>query len=273
VRASPGAPGRAAAVLVDSHCHLDRVDLAPYDGDFGAFVAATRAAGVGHMLCVAIDLEAYPAMLALVDPYPEVSISVGVHPSDPGSIDPEPEALAALARHPKNVAIGETGLDYYHGKGDLGWQRERFRRQIAAARLARKPLIVHSRDARADTLAILREEGARDVGGVMHCFTEDWSTAASAMDLGFCISFSGIVTFRNADALREVARRVPDDRLLIETDAPYLAPVPHRGKPNEPRHVVHVAALVAQLRGTDPDAVAALTRDNFARLFQVPLAA
>jgi TatD DNase family protein len=260
-------------MLVDSHCHLDRIDLAPYGGDFGAFVAATRAAGVGHMLCVAIDLAAYPEMLALVEPHDDVSVSVGVHPNERDAAEPEPDALAALARHPRNVAIGETGLDYFHGKGDLEWQRERFRRQIAAARIARKPLIVHSRDARADTLAILREEGARDVGGVMHCFTEDWDTAAAAMDLGFHISFSGIVTFRNADALREVARRVPDDRLLIETDSPYLAPVPHRGKPNEPRHVAHVAALIAELRCTDVDAVAALTRDNFARLFGVPLAA
>ena len=263
------ARSRPDHMLVDSHCHLDRVDLAPYGGDFAAFVAATRAAGVGHMLCVAIDLTDYPAMLALVEPYDDISVSVGVHPNERDAVEPEPEVLAELAQHPKNVAIGETGLDYFHGKGDLEWQRARFRRQIAAARRARKPLIIHSRDARHDTLAILREEGARDVGGVMHCFTEDWDTAAAAMDLGFHISFSGIVTFRNADALRDVARRVPDDRLLIETDAPYLAPVPHRGKPNEPRHVAHVAALIAQLRGTDAKTIAALTRGNFARLFGV----
>jgi len=199
-------------------------------------------------------------------------VSVGVHPNEQDATEPEPDVLAELARHPKNVAIGETGLDYFHGKGDLEWQRERFRRHVAAARLAKKPLIIHSRDARADTLAILREEGAVDVGGVMHCFTEDWDTAAAAMDLGFYISFSGIVTFRNAADLREVARRVPDDRLLIETDSPYLAPVPHRGRPNEPRYVAHVAAQLAELRGADADAIADLTRDNFARLFGVRVA-
>jgi TatD DNase family protein len=258
-------------MFVDSHCHLDRVDLTPYGGDFSALLGAMRAAGVGHSLCVSIDLEAYPRMLALVEPYPEVAVSVGVHPNEQDAAEPDPDTLVGLARHPKNVAIGETGLDYFHGKGDLEWQRERFRRHVAAARLARKPLIIHSRDARADTLAILREEGASHVGGVMHCFTEDWDTAARAMDLGFHISFSGIVTFRNAAELREVARRVPDDRLLIETDSPYLAPVPHRGKPNEPRHVVHVAALLAELRGTDVETIAAVTTANFARLFGVRL--
>jgi TatD DNase family protein len=260
-------------MLVDSHCHLDRIDLTPYAGDFAALLAATRAAGVGHSLCVSIDLEAYPAMLALVEPYAEVSVSVGVHPNEGDIVEPDPDTLVDLARHPKNVAIGETGLDYYHGKGDLEWQRERFRRHVAAARLAHKPLIIHSRDARADTLAILREEGASEVGGVMHCFTEDWDTAARAMDLGFHISFSGILTFKSADELREVARRVPDDRLLVETDSPYLAPVPHRGKPNEPRHVVHVVALLAQLRGTDVETIAAVTTANFARLFGVHSAA
>jgi len=260
-------------MLVDSHCHLDRIDLTPYAGDFAALLAATRAAGVGHSLCVSIDLEAYPAMLALVEPYAEVSVSVGVHPNEHDTVEPDPDTLVDLARHPKNVAIGETGLDYYHGKGDLEWQRERFRRHVAAARLAHKPLIIHSRDARADTLAILREERASEVGGVMHCFTEDWDTAARAMDLGFHISFSGILTFKSADELREVARRVPDDRLLVETDSPYLAPVPHRGKPNEPRHVVHVVALLAQLRGTDVETIAAVTTANFARLFGVHSAA
>jgi len=260
-------------MLVDSHCHLDRLDLAPYGGDFTALMTATRSAGVAHLLCVSIDLDAYPAMLALVEPHDDVSVSVGVHPNEQDATEPDPDVLAELARHPKNVAIGETGLDYFHGKGDLEWQRERFRRHIAAARLAKKPLIIHSRDARSDTLGILREEGAADVGGVMHCFTEDWDTAAAAMDLGFYISFSGIVTFRNAADLREVARRVPDDRLLIETDSPYLAPVPHRGRPNEPRYVAHVATQLAELRGTDPEAIAALTRGNFARLFGVRVAA
>jgi TatD DNase family protein len=255
-------------MLVDSHCHLDRVDLTPYGGDFARLVAATRDAGVGHQLCVAIDLAAYPAMLALVEPFAEISVSVGVHPNEDESGELDVDELVRLAAHPRNVAIGETGLDYFHGaEAQRERQRERFRAQIAAARAARKPLIIHSRDARADTLRILEEEGAREVGGVMHCFTEDWDTAARAMDLGFAISFSGIVTFKNAAALREVARRVPEDRLLIETDSPYLAPVPHRGKPNEPRHVRHVAELLAELRGVRAEALAASTAENFFRVF------
>lgn len=254
-------------MLVDSHCHLDRVDLAPYAGDFDAMLAATRDAGVSHLLCVSIDLESYPAMLALVEPYPEVAVSVGVHPNDHDRHEPTVAELVALARHPKNVAIGETGLDYYRSDGDTEWQRARFRTHIRAARAAGKPLIIHTRDARDDTLAILREEGADEVGGVMHCFTETWEMAQAAMDLGFYVSFSGIVTFRNADALREVAARVPEDRLLIETDSPYLAPVPYRGKPNEPRYVGRVAEAIAELRGLDPERLAQTTRENYFRLF------
>ena len=218
-------------MLVDSHCHLDRVDLTPYHGDFAGLIEASRDAGVAHMLCVSIDLESYPAMLALVEDYPEVSVSVGVHPNDFDRREPGIDELVALARHPKNVAIGETGLDYFHGKGDLEWQRERFRTHIRAARQADKPLIIHTRDAREDTIAIMREETARDVGGVMHCFTETWEMAKAALDLGFYISFSGIVTFKNAAALRDVAAQVPDERILIETDSPYLAPVPFRANP------------------------------------------
>jgi TatD DNase family protein len=255
-------------MLVDSHCHLDRVDLAPYDGDFARLVEATRSAGVGHQLCVAIDLVAYPAMLALVEPFADISVSVGVHPNEDAGPEPDVDELVRLATHCKNVAIGETGLDYFHGAEDQRErQRERFRRQVAAARAAGKPLIIHSRDARADTLRILQDEGARDVGGVMHCFTEDWDTARRAMDMGFSISFSGIVTFKNAAELREVARRVPDDRLLLETDSPYLAPVPHRGKPNEPKRVRHVAELLADLRGVAVEALAASTTENFFRVF------
>lgn len=255
-------------MLVDSHCHLDRLDLAPFGGSFFTLMEHTRRAGVGHTLCVSIDLEGYPAMLSLVEGIPDISISVGVHPNDKERREPEPDELAALAAHPQNVAIGETGLDYFHGKGDLEWQRDRFRRHIAAARLARKPLIIHSRDAKADTLRILREEGASEVGGVMHCFTEDWEMARAALDLGFYISFSGIVTFRNAQPLREVAALVPADRLLIETDAPYLAPVPHRGKPNYPSYVERVAACVAEQRGESPERIAEATTANFFRLFR-----
>jgi len=255
-------------MLVDSHCHLDRVDLAPYDGDFARLMADTTAAGVAKLLCVSIDLEHYPVMRALVDPFPQVSVSVGVHPNEDEGRDPTPDELVALAEDPRNVAIGETGLDYYRSEGDLNWQQERFRNHVAAARACGKPLIIHTRAARADTIRILRECEARDAGGVMHCFTEDWETAKAALDLGFYISFSGILTFKSAADLREVAQRVPADRLLIETDSPYLAPIPHRGKSNQPRWVAHVAECLAGLRGLEVEDVVALTGDNFAALFR-----
>lgn len=254
--------------LVDSHCHLDRVDLAPYDGDFAGLMTATRAAGVSHMLCVSIDLESYPAMRALVGDYPEVAVSVGVHPSDHDRREPDVAELVALAGDPRNVAIGETGLDYYRTGPDVEWQRARFRTHIRAAREAGKPLIIHTREAREDTLRILREEGAEAVGGVMHCFTETWEMAQAAMDMGFYISFSGIVTFKNAAELRDVATRVPEDRLLIETDSPYLAPVPYRGKPNEPRYLAQVARTIAELRGVEPEALAARAAQNYFALFR-----
>ncbi|MGD8309636.1 MAG: TatD family hydrolase, partial [Chromatiales bacterium] len=212
-------------------------------------------------------LERYPSMLALVEPEPGVSVSVGVHPNERDRRDPVADELVELAGHERNVAIGETGLDYFHGKGDLGWQRERFRVHIEAARACGKPLIIHTREAREDTLRILREGGAGEVGGVMHCFTETWDMARRAMDMGFYISFSGIVTFRNAEALREVATRVPLDRLLIETDAPYLTPVPHRGKPNQPAYVRHVAERIADLRGLPVEQLIEVTGENFFRLF------
>jgi TatD DNase family protein len=254
-------------MLVDSHCHLDRLDLAPHGGSFAALLDDTRAAGVGHLLCVSIDLENYPSMLALVEPFAQVSVSVGVHPNESDCREPEVDELVTLAAHPKNVAIGETGLDYFRSEGELEWQRERFRRHIAAARVCSKPLIIHSRAAREDTLAILRQERAAEVGGVMHCFTEDWEMARQALDLGFYISFSGIITFRSAEELRQVAARVPEDRLLMETDAPYLAPVPHRGKPNYPRYVNQVADCLAEVRGMEREALIQATRDNFFRLF------
>lgn len=254
-------------MFVDSHCHLDRVDLRNHDGDFARLVAACAEAGVTRMLCVAIDLERYPAMRALVEPFARIDVSVGVHPNEEGGEEPTVERLVALAADPRVVAIGETGLDYYRGEGDLGWQQARFRTHIAAARVCRKPLIIHTREARQDTIRLLAEEGASDVGGVLHCFTEDWETARQGLDLGFHISFSGILTFKSAAELREVARRVPLDRLLIETDSPYLAPVPHRGRPNEPRYLPHVADCIAELRGMDRDAVAEVTTANYRRLF------
>jgi len=254
-------------VLVDSHCHLDRVDLSPYEGSFARFMESTLTSGVGHMLCVAIDLESLPAMVELVAPWEAVSISAGVHPNDRDREEPDVERLVELARHPRNVAIGETGLDYFRSEGELGWQQERFRTHIRAAIAAGKPLVIHTREAREDTLRIMEEEKARDAGGVMHCFTENWEMARRALDMGFYVSFSGIVTFRNADELREVVKKMPMDRLLIETDSPYLAPVPHRGKPNEPRHVRLVAEKVAEVRGMDPEEVIGRTGENFFSLF------
>jgi TatD DNase family protein len=254
-------------MLVDSHCHLDRVALDHYDGRFDQFVSKTLDSGIGHMLCVSIDLESWPAMVELVEPYPQISISVGVHPNDRERREPTTEELVELSQTAKVVAIGETGLDYFHGQGDLEWQRERFRRHIRAAKDAGKPLIIHTRQAKADTLQIMREEGAETAGGVMHCFTEDWPMAKQALEMGFYISFSGIITFKNAADLREVVRQVPMEQLLIETDSPYLAPVPFRGKPNQPLYVERVAECVAELKGLSPEAVAGQTAENFFRCF------
>jgi TatD DNase family protein len=257
-------------MLVDSHCHLDRVDLTPYDGSFPALMQAIRGAGVGHMLCVCIHLEGLDGMRAQVAGEPDVSISVGVHPNERNARDPSADELVRLAADTGAVAIGETGLDYHYQDGELDWQRERFRVHIDAARRSELPLIIHTRDAREDTIRIMRDAGADAAGGVMHCFTETWEMAEQALDLGFYISFSGILTFKNAELLRNVARRVPLDRLLIETDSPYLAPVPHRGKKNEPRFVTHVADKIAELRGLTPEAVAELTTANYCRLFGEP---
>ena len=254
--------------LVDSHCHLDRVDLSAYDGSFDAMLASAKAEGIEHMLCVSIDLESYPAMLKLVDDHPEVSVSVGVHPNDHDRHEPTVEELVELAAHPKNVAIGETGLDYFRSEREsCDWQRERFRTHIRAANACQKPLIIHTRDAREDTIRILQEEHAEEAGGVMHCFTETWEMAQQAMELGFYISFSGIVTFKNAEELRDVAMKVPIERMLIETDSPYLAPTPYRGKPNEPKYVGRVAETIAELRGMQAEELAGITRNNFYSLF------
>lgn len=253
--------------LVDSHCHLDRLSFDQIEGGLAGAIDSAKAVGVGHFLCVAINLEAYPAMRALIDPFPQVSVSVGVHPTDGHSEIPDLDYLIQLAQDTRVVAIGETGLDYYYGAKQKDYQQALFRLHVQAARAVGKPLIVHTRDARADTLAILREEGADSVGGVMHCFTEDWDTARQALELGFYISFSGIVTFRNAESLREVARLVPTDRLLVETDSPYLAPVPKRGKTNQPAYVRYVAECVAQLRGIEFEELARTTTENYFRLF------
>lgn len=255
-------------MLVDSHCHLDMLDLEPFGGRMEGVLDAARAQDIGHFLCVSINMEDYPGMLALAEPLQQVSVSVGLHPNEQGGHDPETEELVELARHPKVVAIGETGLDYFRSEGDLDWQRERFRRHIAAAKLSQKPLIIHSRDAKEDTLDILEAEGASEAGGVMHCFTGDWDMAERAMALNFYISFSGIVTFKSAQVLQDVAKKMPPDRMLVETDCPYLAPVPHRGKPNQPAFVRHVAEYVAELRGETYEQVAANTTGNFRNLFR-----
>lgn len=254
--------------LVDSHCHLDRLDLPKLGGDLDNVLAAAHEHGVTHMLCVCIDMDNFPAVIALAARYTQVFASVGVHPNERDTRDPEVGELVKLAQQAKVVAIGETGLDYFHGKGELGWQRERFRRHIRAARESNKPLIIHSRDAKEDTIRIMREEGAGEIGGVMHCFTEDWRMAEQAMDLNFYISFSGIVTFRNADQLREVARRVPLERMLVETDSPYLTPVPYRGKSNQPAYVRYVAEHLAEIRGETFERVARTTTSNYFKLFQ-----
>ena len=251
-------------MLVDSHCHLDFPDLA---SDLPGILERMRTAGVGCAVCVSVNLEDFPRVLALSERHPELYATVGVHPEYTDAEEPTKARLLELAAHPKVIAIGETGLDYYWQKDRPEWQRQRFRTHIRAARDCRKPLVVHMRDAADDTLGILAEEEASAVGGIMHCFTETWDVARRALDLGFLISFSGIVTFRNATAIHEVARMAPLDRILVETDAPYLAPVPYRGKRNEPSYVRHVAESVASLRGISTEEVVSATTSNFYRLF------
>ena len=254
-------------MLIDSHCHLDRIDLAPYDNDFSRFMQEAENSQIEHMLCISIDLESYPAMCELVAGYDAISVTVGVHPNVDSGRDPGSEELIALGQDERVLGIGETGLDYFRSEGDLTWQKNRFRNHIQAAKALQKPLIIHTRDARQDTLDILREEDAGEAGGVIHCFTEDWDMAKKALDLNFYISFSGIVTFKNAQSIKDAAKKVPADRFLIETDSPYLAPVPYRGKPNYPTYVRHVAEHLAELRHTSVHAIAEQSTRNFYALF------
>lgn len=251
-------------MFIDSHCHLDFPELA---GRLPEVFARMRDNAVTHALCVSVNMEDFPKVLALAEAHPHLYASVGVHPDYPDVTEPSVDELVRLAHHPKIVAIGETGLDYYRLTGDLEWQRQRFRNHIQAAIECSKPLIVHTRSAADDTLRIMQEEGVQAVGGVMHCFTESWAVAEAAIALGFYISFSGIVTFKNAKALKEVAQKVPLERMLIETDSPYLAPMPFRGKTNEPGFVKHVAEEIARLRGCDLDLIARHTSENFFKLF------
>jgi TatD DNase family protein len=253
-------------MLVDSHCHLDFPELA---GQLDGIFALMRENRVGQALCVSVTLEDFPRVHALATAHDFLFASAGVHPDYPDLPTVTIEDLTSRAALPKVVAIGETGLDYYRLTGNLEWQRDRFRTHIRAARACGKPLIIHTRAASDDTIRLMREEKAGEAGGVMHCFTEGWDVAKAALDLGFHISFSGIVTFRNAEAVREVARKVPLDRLLVETDSPYLAPMPHRGKTNQPGYVRHVAAFLAKLLEVGEDRLEEQTTNNFHQLFKV----
>jgi TatD DNase family protein len=253
-------------MFVDSHCHLDFPELRD---ELPQVLDAMRDNRVTHALCIAVEMQGWPAVHAIARTHANLYASVGVHPDYADIEEPSVDTLVARSRDEKIVAIGETGLDYYRLTGDLGWQRDRFRTHIRAARTAGKPLVIHTRASADDTIAIMREERANEAGGVMHCFTETWEVAQRALDLGFHISFSGIVTFKNAVELKDVARRVPLDRMLIETDSPYLAPVPYRGKRNQPAWVRHVAEEIARLREVPVETIAAASSDNFFRLFGI----
>jgi TatD DNase family protein len=257
-------------MFIDSHCHINFPELAARMPELLAKMAENK---VTHALCVSVDLPDFPQVLALAEQYHHIYASVGVHPDYEDTPEPTVEMLVKLADHPKIIAIGETGLDYYRLEGDLEWQRERFRTHIKASRITRKPLIIHTRAASEDTIRIMQEEGAGTdkggVGGVMHCFTESLEVAQAALAMGFYISFSGIVTFKSAKDLQAVAREVPLERMLIETDSPYLAPVPFRGRMNEPGFVRHVAEYIATLKEVPLEQVAQQTTDNFFNLFNV----
>jgi TatD DNase family protein len=255
-------------MFIDSHCHINFPELSARMPEILGKMADNQ---VTHALCVSVNLPEFPQVLELAEKYPHIFASVGVHPDYEDAPEPSVEDLVRMAEHPKIVAIGETGLDYYRLEGDLEWQRERFRTHIRASRATGKPLIIHTRSASEDTIRIMREEGAGTgaggAGGVMHCFTESLDVAQAAMEMGFYISFSGIVTFKSAKDLQVVAMAVPLDRMLIETDSPYLAPVPHRGKVNEPGLVRHVAEFLANLKGLPLEQVAQQTTENFFKLF------
>lgn len=251
-------------MLVDSHCHLNFPELSDNILNVRALMAESQ---VGHALCVSVTLDKVHEVLALAERFDNFFASVGVHPDYENIEEPTVDGLVDLANHPKVVAIGETGLDYFRLKGDLAWQRERFRTHIRAAIMANKPLIIHTRSAAEDTLRIMREERADLVGGVMHCFTESLEVAEQAIALGFYISFSGIVTFKNAVALKEVAKSIPLNRMLVETDSPYLAPTPFRGKTNQPAYVKYIAQEISQLRGISTEEVVESTTHNFFQLF------
>ncbi len=255
-------------MFIDSHCHLDRLNLSLYNNNLANVVQAASDAKVEKLLCVSVTLKDFPIMMEKTKNFSNVLLSCGMHPlnqEDKVNI----EQLRTLADNPKVIAVGETGLDYYYAPETKALQLDSFKKHITVAKELNKPLIIHTRDAQEDTLNMLRLENADVVGGILHCFTESWDMAKQAIDLGFYISFSGIVTFKSASALQEVAKLVPDDRFLIETDAPYLAPVPHRGKENQPAYVVEVAKHLASIRGQSVETIAKLSTDNFNRLFNL----
>jgi TatD DNase family protein len=255
-------------LYIDSHCHLDRLDLSSFDNNLDNVISTAKAAQVKQLLCVSVTLEDFPSMAERTAKYDNVLLTCGTHPLNQGD-EVDQHLLAELSQSPRVIAIGETGLDYFYAPETKAVQLDSFRKHVRVANQLKKPLIIHTRDAQQDTLDILREENAENVGGILHCFTETWEMAEQAIEMGFYISFSGIVTFKNASALREVAKQVPDDKLLIETDSPYLAPVPYRGTQNQPAYVVEVAKHLASIRGQSVEHIAKISTENFNRLFQL----
>lgn len=256
-------------MFIDSHCHLDRLDLSEFDDDLSNVISTAEKAQVEHLLCVSVTLEDFPSMLEKTAKFSNVFLSCGAHPLNQNDLICQ-DTLIKLGQHSSVIAVGETGLDYFYAPETKAVQLDSFIKHVRAARILKKPLIIHTRDAKQDTLDILVKEQASEVGGILHCFTETWAMAKAAIDMGFYISFSGIVTFKNAHELREVAKQIPDDKFLIETDSPYLAPVPHRGKQNQPAYVVEVAKQLASIRGQSVETIAKLSSDNFKRLFKLP---
>lgn len=255
-------------MYIDSHCHLDRLDLTSFDNNLDNVISAAQLAQVNQLLCVSVTLEDFPSMAEQTAKYENVLLTCGTHPLNQGD-EVDQNLLAELSQSPRVVAIGETGLDYFYAPETKAVQLDSFRKHVRVANQLNKPLIIHTRDAQQDTLDILRAENAENVGGILHCFTETWEMAEQAIAMGFYISFSGIVTFKNASALREVAKQVPDDKILIETDSPYLAPVPHRGTQNQPAYVVEVAKHLASIRGQSVEHIAKVSTENFNRLFKL----
>lgn len=255
-------------MFIDSHCHLDKVDLSPYNGDFNKMLESAFYRKINTMLSVSIELDTFAVMYQLIQPYANIFASLGVHPLSAATEIIETEQLVDLAnRHSKVIAIGETGLDYYYQTDTKDQQQASFINHLKAASQLSMPVIVHTREARVDTLEIIRQQANLDASGVIHCFTEDWETAKAALDMNYYISFSGIVTFKSAKELRDVAKLIPLDKLLIETDSPYLAPVPYRGRENEPQYLLEVAKCIAEVKGVSLEEIATATSENFYRLF------